>query len=272
MKIVILEPAEPDSLSAKKITHIHFLLKENGHEIFPLIADKALFGSVVKYQPDVVLNLAGIYGWEKTNLIPAVLEITGVRYTGSSMMGLSLARHASKLFPLLLASGVPMAPFIITKAGSPALPDDFYYPLSLFMDGFRRGKVIKNRAELANELKNLPPREDVAIQMRVSGEKKSVYILDSTPFLKTGDAELLEFALKTYQLLEARGLARFDFVKSDRNYLDDIELSPDPLDEQLLRSALEEGWDEVKILELLLKHAGRDIRAPRRKIAAKQTA
>jgi D-alanine-D-alanine ligase-like ATP-grasp enzyme len=272
MKIVILEPVEPDSTTAKKISHIHSLLNKNGDELIHQIADNNLFASVMRHQPDVVFNLASIYGWEKTNLIPALLEIAGVRYTGSSMMGLSLARHASKLFPLLLASGVPMAPFVITKAGDPALPDDFYYPLALFCDGFRRGQAIKNQSELKKALKNLPVREDVAIQELVSGEISSIYILDSVPFLSHKDPNLIEYAIKAYQLFEARGLARFDFVKSDGHYLDNIDLSPDPLDESLVSSAVEDGWDEMKLLQTLLKHAGRDIRAPRKKIAASQTA
>jgi hypothetical protein len=272
MKIVILEPVEHDSPTAKKISHIHSLLNKNGDELIHQIADNNLFASVMKHQPDVVFNLASVYGWEKTNLIPAVLEIAGVRYTGSSMMGLSLARHASKLFPLLLASGVPLAPFVITKAGSPALPDDFYYPLALFCDGFRRGQVIKNQSELKKALKNLFYREDVAIQELVSGEKTCIYILDSVSFLSHENKDLFDYALKAYQVLEARGLARFDFVKSDRYYLDDIDLSPDPLDKGLIQSAVKDGWDETKILQILLKHAGRDIRAPHKKIPASQIA
>lgn len=269
MKIVLLEPVEPDSPAAKKINRIQDLLESKGHKVLRQRADNSLFESVMKHQPDVIINLASIYGWGKTNLIPAILEIAGVRYTGSSLLGLSLVRNYTKLFPLLLASGVPQAPFVITKAGSAALPDGFHFPLTLYCDGSRNGLVIKNQAEMKKALKNYPAREDVVLQEMVTGEKESVYILDSAPFLSPGHSEYIKPALKAYQLLEARGLARFDFVKSDGFYLDEIDLSPDPLDERLIRLAEDYGLDEVNILQLLLKHAGRDLKAPRRSISSR---
>ena len=269
MKIVLLEPAEPDSPAAKKLTRIHDLLEKKGHEVFLQIADNSFFEFILKHQPDVVFNLASIYGWRKTNLIPAILEITGVRYTGSSLLSLSLARNYTKRFPLLLASGVPMAAFVIIKAGNAALPVSFHFPLTLYCDGSCNEIVIKNQAELKKELKNYPAHEDVVLQEMVTGEKASIYILDSAPFLSPDHSEFFDPALKTYQLLEARGLARFDFVKSDGFYLDEIDLSPDPLDEDLLQLAADYGLDEMEIMQLLLEHAGSDLPAPRKSISSR---
>ncbi len=259
MKIVLLEPMKPDSPAKNKINRIRVLLESKGHEVHRQIADKSLFASVVKHQPDVVFNLASIYSWRKTNLIPAILEIAGVRYTGSGLLGLSLVRNYTKLFPLLLAAVVPLEPFVITKAGNAALPDGFHFPITLFYDGVRNGLVIKNLVELKKALKNRPALEDVVLQETVTGEKMSFYILGSYPFLSSGYSECLDPALKAYQALETWGLAQFDFVKSDRIYLSKIDLSPDPLDERFLRLAADHGLDEVKILQLLLEHAGRDL-------------
>ena len=260
----MLEPTEPDSPAMNKINHIHVLLESKGYEVVRQIADKSLFASVLKQQPDVVFNLASIYSLRKTNLIPATLEIAGARYTGSGLLGLSLVHNYTKLFPLLLAAVVPLEPFVITKAGNAALPDGFFFPLTLFCDGARNGLVIKTPVELKKALKNHPAFEDVVLQETVTGEKVSLFILGSFPFLLSGNSECLDPALKAYQLLEARGLVRFDFVKSDRTYLSEIDLSPDPLDERFLRLAAHHGLDEVKIMQLLLEHAGRDLPAPDR--------
>ena len=103
----------------------------------------------------------------------------------------------------------------------------------------------------------------------VSGEKSSIYILDSAPFLGPVNPDYLEPALKAYELLEARGLARFDFVENGSFYLDEIDLSPDPLDESFLQVAANHGLDETGILQLLLKHAGSDLPAPRKALSSR---
>jgi D-alanine-D-alanine ligase-like ATP-grasp enzyme len=214
---------------------------------------------VLKNMPDVVFNLASIYGWERTNLIPAILEIAGVSYTGSNLLSLSLARNYTKRFPLLLASGVPMAAFAVVKAGNAAIPDGFHFPLTLYCDGVYNEIVINTKTELNKAIKNFPVNEDLVMQEVVNGEKTSVYILDSATFLSTDHTELFDYASKAYQLLEARGLARFDFVYSGSTFLDEIDLSPDPLDENFLRLAADQGVDEIEILQSLLEHAGSDL-------------
>jgi D-alanine-D-alanine ligase-like ATP-grasp enzyme len=262
MKIVLLEPAEPDSHSLNKINRIHTILESSDHQVLRQSADKSLFACVGNQKPDVVFNLASTYSWGKTNLIPAMLEIAGVRYNGSGLFGLSLVRNYTKLFPLLLAAGVELKPFVITNARAAALPDGFHFPITIFRDGLRHKLVNQNRADLKQALKTLPASEDLVLQEKAAGEKVSIYILDSAPFLAAGDSEMLAPALKAYQLLEARGLARFDFVISSRVYLSKIDLSPDPLDEGFIRLAARQGFDEGKILQILLEHAGSDLPIP----------
>ena len=82
MKIVVLEPAEPDSTGAKKIERISSLLASSGHEVLRQKADSGMFAALLKSGPEVVFNLASIYGWKSTNLVPAVLEIAGVALYG----------------------------------------------------------------------------------------------------------------------------------------------------------------------------------------------
>jgi len=265
MKIVVLEPEAPDSTGAKKIKHISALLENNGHQVLRLKADGGMYAFLLHSTPEVVFNLASIYGWEKTNLIPAVLEIAGMRYTGSNLLSLSLARNYTKRFPLLLASGVPMVEFAVMKAGEAEVPPGFDFPLTLYCDGVYDEMTINNPEELKEALKDYPPREDLVLQKMVSGKRSSIYILDSVPFLPPENAACLESALKAYDLLEARGLARFDFIEYGSFYLDEIDLSPDPLDETFLQATAEHGLDEVAIIQQLLEHAGQDLPSPGRR-------
>jgi len=265
MKIVVLEPEEPDSTGAKKIGHISALLKSSGHQVLRQKADSSMYAFLLKSTPDVVFNLASIYGWERTNLVPAVLEIAGRRYTGSNLLSLSLARNYTKRFPLLLASGVPLVEFKVMKAEVAAVPAGFDFPLTLYCDGVYDEMTIKNQFELKKALKDYPPREDLVLQKIITGDRSSIYILDSAPFLPTENSACLESALKAYALLEARGLARFDFIDDGNIYLDEIDLSPDPLDETFLQTASKHGLDEIAIMQQLLEHAGQDLPSPGRR-------
>ena len=259
MKIVVLEPEEPDSSGATKIAHISALLESSGHQVLRLKAESSMYAFLLEKRPDLVFNLASIYGWERTNLVPAVLEIAGLRYTGSNLLSLSLARNYTKRFPLLLASGVPLMEFKVMKAENAAVSAGFDFPLALFCDGVYDEITVKDQAELKKALMDYPPREDLVLQKIVSGVRSSVYILNSAPFLPPESSACLALALKAYALMEARGLARFDFIEAGDTYLDEIDLSPDPLDETFLRTAADHGWDEDAILEQLLEHAGQDL-------------
>jgi len=258
VKILLLEPAESEPDSTAKTQKIHFLLKQLGYEVVEQSFSAALYETVKTEKPDVVFNLASIYEWNKTNLIPAILEIADVRYTGSGMLSLSLARYPTKLFPLLYKSGVTVVPFKIMKAGSAIQSNKLHYPLNLRPDGSRHNLALANVKELRGALKELPSQEELVLQEHIDGEMVNLYILDSVPFPSLLNEPYLAPAIKAYQLIEARGLVRFDFIMSDEPLLSKIEVSPDPLDKKLLQVAAVAGWNEEKIIQSLVEHAGRD--------------
>jgi len=258
MKILLLEPVEPDPDSAIKTQKIYDLLVQFGYEVVELALAADLYENVMREKPDVVFNLASIYSWNKTNLIPAILEIDDVRYTGSGMLALSLVRNCTKLFPLLSETGIRVAPYTIIKAGSAILNTELRYPLDFYTDGTRYNLVLANDLELKNALQALPPESEIVLQEHRHGEVLSQYILDSTPFLSSLPESYWKPALEIYQLMEARGLVRIDFIKADKPLVNNIEISPDPLDEKLLQLAAQVGWDAKKIIQALVEHASRD--------------
>ncbi len=164
-------------------------------------------------KPDLVFNLASIYSWDKTHLIPAVLEIAAVRYTGSGILGLSLARNYTKLFPLLSTSGIRVPAFAVIAAGNP-LPAGLKYPLTLLCDGVRDRISLRNTVELKRALELSPAGEKALILEQMAGERVSLFLLDGLPFPSACGQPYLAAAQKACRVMEARGLVRFDFVRS----------------------------------------------------------
>jgi len=233
-------------------------LKQLGHEVAELKCSPSLYGSIRQDSPDIVFNLSGVYGGDKTNLIPAVLEITAVPYTGSGILGLSLAQNYSKLFPLLSNAGICVPDYHILEAGSAVLPRGIHFPLLFFRDGASCGLLINDLQELKDALGRLPKQEEVLLLEQAAGEKLSVFILDNRPILKTTREAYLKPALAAYRLLEARGLVRFDFIVASEPILVGIDIAPDPLEDSLLQTAAEAGWNECRLFQSLLDCAARD--------------
>jgi len=258
MKILLLDPEESESDSKNKICKISSLIKQLRHEVVEYKANKAFYEKVISEKPDVVFNLASIYGLGNSNLIPAILEIADVRYTGSGLLGLSLARSYTKLFTLLLQSGIPLVPFIISKVKVSMGDNHLRYPLRLFRDGCCQNTVVSNNLELKRALKSIPQQENIVLQEYSPNSIKNIYLCNSWIFPANTESRFINLAREVYRLIEARGIVRFDFRDSYRAALTGIEISPDPLGKQLLEKARLSGWDEKRIIQLMIDQAGRD--------------
>lgn len=257
VKVCLIEPENRYPAAQTKIKQISSSLKQLGYNIVELDCNSALLEHLRKDKPDVVFNLASIYAWEKTNLIPAVLEIGGYPYTGSGILSLSLARNYTRLFPLLLNSGIKVPDFNLLTVGSP-IPERVPYPLILFRDGCAEGKRANHRGDLVWTLRTLPVGEEVILLHHTDGPRASLYLLDGAPFLGFRGQPYLEIAQKSISILEARGLVRCDFIRSEDPTLEWIEIAPDPLEDQLISSAAQMGWDPGRVLEAVVLHSGRD--------------
>jgi D-alanine-D-alanine ligase-like ATP-grasp enzyme len=236
---------------------IYSSLKRLGYEVVERGCNKSLLANIWKDEPGVVFNLSSIYAWEKTYLIPAILEIAGVRYTGSGIIGLSLARNYTKLFPLLFNSGIRVPAFAVMTPGNPP-PDGLRYPLALLREGQQGVFSLKNAEDLGWALDLLPAGEAVLLLEQMAGERVSLFTLDGSPFPDAGEPLYLAAVQRAYHVMEARGLARFDFIRSDEPILERVEIAPDPLDEQFLQTAALAGWDMDRVLQFLVQHSGRD--------------
>ncbi|HMD87991.1 MAG TPA: hypothetical protein VKF38_02405 [Anaerolineaceae bacterium] len=164
---------------------IYFSLKRLGYEVVERGCNTSLLTNMRKDKPDVVFNLSRIYAWDKAHLIPAILEIAGVRYTGSGILGLSLARNYTKLFPFLFNSGIRVPAFIVITAGNPQ-PDGLRYPLTLLRDGLQGGLSLSNAKDLHRTLDLFPVGEEVLLLEQIAGGQVSWIAVISPTLEKTG--------------------------------------------------------------------------------------
>ncbi|RPI35063.1 MAG: hypothetical protein EHM70_00850 [Chloroflexota bacterium] len=230
-----------------------------GYEVVEQVCTTTLYESVRKNKPDVILNLASCFEKQDADLLPAVLQLTGAPYTGSGITGLSLGRNYLRLFQLLYVSGIPLPNFIVIESGSAAGQTEIPYPLTLYGENQSRGSLVRNPDELKRQVDGLPTHEEVLLVEYSEDRSTGIYILDNQILACPTDPQICEAALKVYELIEARGMARFDFVLSGQARLVGMDPAPFPLDDELLRQLNGSGWDEKKLLKSLVEHARRDL-------------
>ena len=106
----------PEKYGAKAVQDVVRALAENGHAALVCEGDKNLLGALENFMPPetdgqpggMVFNMAyGIQGECRYAHVPAILEMAGVPYTGSSPLGHALALDKVITKDLIRAAGVP---------------------------------------------------------------------------------------------------------------------------------------------------------------------
>ena len=258
MKIFLLKPSAETPAVNLKIGRIKAILNQSGYGVVEQCLSKDFFSQIIAEKPDVVFNLAGIFEWENTSYIPAILEIAAVPYTGSGFLALSLSRNPSKLLPLFEKSGVRLPPYKVMPAAQAIATHGLRFPLDLHRDGCPENISLSDDQALINTLRKLPQDEQITLREHPHDKIRSVFIINSIVLPNSTDPSLLSPALTAYRMLEARGLMRLDFTLGNEPLLISINASPDPLDDSFLKAAASAGWDEKKTILTLIKHAGRD--------------
>jgi D-alanine-D-alanine ligase-like ATP-grasp enzyme len=240
------------------VERITQIVEDLGHRIVTHEFDDTLFARVVDEKPKVVFNLASIYEWEKSDYIPAILEIASARYTGSGFLTLTLGRNPTKLLPMLDNSGIPIPPYRIVHAEEMNAEETLQFPLEIWRNEHRTESVISSQGELKTARRSLPPQEEIALRECRKGRHTKVYILDSKILPLNLNPEIRELALSAYGLIEARGLTGFDFVHAEKLYLAGIDAAPDPLERTLLAAATSAGLGEADVIRKMIELASSD--------------
>lgn len=107
-------------------------LQEGGHETLLCEGDKGLLATLERFMPPdpqgrpsgIVFNMAyGIQGECRSTHVPAMLEMAGVPYTGSSPLGHGLALDKVLAKRLLRDGGVPTPNFRVMRRGTESTGD-----------------------------------------------------------------------------------------------------------------------------------------------------
>jgi D-alanine-D-alanine ligase-like ATP-grasp enzyme len=232
-------------------------LKQLGYDVVEEGCGKTLYAHLLSEKPEVVFNLASAYTADKAELIPGVLELAGVHYTGSGILAQALCATYTKLFPLLSANGIRLPAFEILQAGA-YRENQLNFPLQLMRDGLRSTCRLSDPAELERTACQLPAEEEILLFEDSAANRVSLYLLDQAPFLGTDSPIIVSLAQKAYEVIEARGLARFDFVDGAAPVLERIDIAPDLLADQFIRAAASAGMELNGVLQSLVQHAGSD--------------
>jgi D-alanine-D-alanine ligase len=117
----------PEVYGEKTIEAVAGALREHGHEVAICEADTTLFAALERFMPPgprlqptgLVFNMAyGIQGECRYTHAPAMLEMAGVPYTGSSPFGHALALDKVVTKQLMIEAGVPTPRYAVTRRGA----------------------------------------------------------------------------------------------------------------------------------------------------------
>src|SRR5262247_4716358 len=127
----------PEKYGEKTVRRVVDALSEDGHTVALLEADKNLLSELEEFMPPdadglptgMVFNMAyGIQGECRYTHVPAMLEVLGMPYTGSSPLGHALALDKVITKKLLRDSGVPTPNFRVMRHGNED-PGDLRFPV-----------------------------------------------------------------------------------------------------------------------------------------------
>ncbi|MER9001959.1 ATP-grasp domain-containing protein [Mesorhizobium australicum] len=122
----------PEEYGRETVKSVAAALQECGHETLLCEGDKGLLPTLERFMPPepgarpsgIVFNLAyGIQGECRLAHVPAMLEMAGVPYTGSSPLGHGLALDKVITKRLIRDRGVPTPNFRVMRRGTESIGD-----------------------------------------------------------------------------------------------------------------------------------------------------
>lgn len=113
----------PEVYGEKTVESVASSLRERGHDVLVCEGDINLFASLRDFMPPgapegLVFNMAyGIQGDCRYTHVPAMLELAGVPYTGSSPFGHALALDKVVTKKLMIDAGIPTPRYAVLRDG-----------------------------------------------------------------------------------------------------------------------------------------------------------
>lgn len=263
--------------SPKTVNAIAAAITSLGHEVVLLEADRTLLTRVGEADVDVVFNIAeGIRGRGREALVPAVLELLDIPYTGSDAVTLAVTLDKALAKRIVKDHGVPIAPFVVMTSPDEPLPPELTFPMIVkpVAEGSSKGvmaaSVVHDEPGLRAVVRELLGRyrQGALVEAFLSGREFTIGLLGGshprvlppmevvfhdaagpTPVysfqhkLDAGDqvsyqvpadvdealgAELTRVAVRSWEALGCRDVARIDIRLDDAGRACFIECNPLP--------------------------------------------
>ena len=138
---------------------IRCALRDGGHRARYIVPDVNLIRHLLNYKPDLCFNLCeGHFGASREAQVPAILDMMRLPYTGSGVLGMSLAHNKYIAKKVFRREGVPTAPFFLVD--DPHRLPEFNIPFPLFVKpahegtsiGINENAVVHDREALVRQI------------------------------------------------------------------------------------------------------------------------
>ncbi|MBY3468755.1 ATP-grasp domain-containing protein [Rhizobium laguerreae] len=185
------QPPQPWPPEGRIVDNVLAALREGGHETLLCQGNKTLLAALEQFMPPdpltgrpsgMVFNLAeGIQGEYRFTHVPAMLEMAGVPYTGSSPLGHGLTDDKVISKMLMRDSGVPTPNFRVMRRGTEST-GDLQFPLVVkprHEDNSFGLRVVHDAAQLrpAIEMIDTQYAQDSLVEEYIEGREINVALL-----------------------------------------------------------------------------------------------
>lgn len=163
-------------------------LEKLGYKTILLPGNVALFNKLKKLKPNIVLNLVDSVGGkeDKISLIPAILDLLSLPYTGAGIMGLSI--NASKCLTkiILKQSGISVPKFQLFTSETQRLDNSINFPLIVKLNEahgsleINQKAIVINKEQLLKRIKYLIDKykQSVLVEEYIRGKEVTALMID----------------------------------------------------------------------------------------------
>ncbi len=181
----------PEKYSLRHVNMVLDALKQNGHDAFLMEGDVRLLTELQRQLPadvhsggpsGMVFNMAyGIQGEARYTHIPAILELAGVPYTGSTPLGHALALDKVITKVLMVDAGIPTPKYKVMLHPEDS-PEELQFPLIVKPrhESTSYGlRLVMTPSELSAAVQNIVAtyRQSALVEEYVDGREVCIGIL-----------------------------------------------------------------------------------------------
>ncbi|MCB9519418.1 MAG: hypothetical protein H6700_06095 [Myxococcales bacterium] len=178
--------AEAEFDSLETVNALADAIRSHGYDVELLEAGPELPQRLDPRAVDVVFNIAeGYRGRGREALVPALLDLYGIEYTGSDAATLAVTLDKGLAKRVVHAAGVPVAPFVLMRTGEERLPPELTFPLIVkpVAEGSSKGvhgsSVVHDRDALKREVASVVGRyrHDALVEAFLPGREFTIGVL-----------------------------------------------------------------------------------------------